>query len=386
MDLSVKKVAILGSTGSIGKQTLDVIEEFSDQFKIIGLSCNRNTDLIKKQIEKFKPELVSIQDFNAYQSIKEWIQFSRYQTKITQGLEGLSEIATQKLDLLIVATVGTIALPPTVEAIKNGTPIGLACKELLVSAGNIIIPLCKKHGTPLIPIDSEHAAVQQCKEKQNEAEIKKIILTASGGPFLGKTKKELETISIQDALNHPKWKMGSKISIDSSTLMNKGLEVIEAHHLFGIDYSKIKVIVHPQSIIHGAIEWADGSITAQLALPDMRIPIQAALTHPHRLENSWPKASLSELKILEFQEPDLLTFPLLSFAYKIGKEGGLLPAVMNAANEAAVYLFLNKKISFLDIPKLVMNHTLNVKNEKNPSLETIIEIDKETKQKIYDQY
>jgi len=382
----VKKVAILGSTGSVGKQTLDVIEKFPDQFKVIGLSCHKNTDLIKKQIEKFKPEWVAIEDVSAYQLIKDWINSSNDQIKVIQGPQGLSEIANQKLDLLIVATVGTIALPPTVEAIKNGTPIGLACKELLVSAGNIIMPLCKKHGTPLIPIDSEHAAIQQCKEKQNEAEIKKIILTASGGPFLGKTKKELETISIQDALNHPKWKMGSKISIDSSTLMNKGLEVIEAHHLFGIDYSNIEVIVHPQSIIHGAIEWADGSITAQLALPDMRIPIQAALTHPHRLKTAWPKLSFSELKLLEFQEADLLSFPLLSFAYKIGKEGGLLPAVMNAANEAAVSLFLNKKISFLDIPKLVMTHTLNVKNEKNPSLETIIEIDKETKQKIYEQY
>ena len=382
----MKKVAILGSTGSVGKQTLEVIEEFSNQFKVVGLSCHKNTDLIKKQIEKFKPELVSIQDFNAYQSIKEWIQFSRYETKITHGLEGLSAIATQKLDLLIVATVGTIALYPTIEAIKNRTPIGLACKEILVSAGSLIMPLSKKYGAPLIPIDSEHAAVQQCKEKQNKTEIKNIILTASGGPFLGKTNKELSKMGIQDALNHPKWKMGSKISIDSATLMNKGLEVIEAHHLFEIEYSNIKVVVHPQSIVHGAIEWADGSIVAQLALPDMKIPIQAALTHPKRLENSWPKLSLSELKILEFQEPDLLTFPLLSFAYEIGKQGGLLPSVMNAANEAAVALFLNKKISFLDISNLVMTHTLKIKNEKNPSLDTIIGIDKETKEKIYAQY
>jgi len=292
--------------------------------------------------------------------------------------------ASSDLDLLVVAVVGTAALMPTYLAIKKGITIGLACKEVLVAAGRIIMDLAEKHGVSILPIDSEHAAIKQCLAGigEDRSQIEKLILTASGGPFWQKPKEEFSEISRESALMHPNWEMGAKITIDSATLLNKGLEVIEAHHLFGVAFEKIEVVIHPQSIVHSMVEFSDGTLLSQMGLPDMRFPIQYVLTYPEKCANDWPKTKVADLPDLQFRPPDTEKFPLLSLAFEVGKRGGSAPAVLNAANEAAVQLFLDEKIGFMDIPRLVRKYVDEVPHVDVPDIETIVSIDQQVKKDI----
>ena len=361
-----RKISILGSTGSIGKQALEVIEKLNDKFEIVALSAGQNTDLLNEQIKKFKPKY-------AYADDKTAIIGAKYKT--------LEEICSDKEnEIILVAVSGKVGLKPTITAINNGIDIALANKETLVMAGDIVIPLAKEKGVNIIPVDSEHCAIHQCIKDIKQVE--KLIITASGGPFLHKTIDDIKNATVEEALSHPRWNMGKKITIDSATLMNKGLEVIEAHHLFGMSYDKIDVVVHPQSIIHSAIEYVDGSVIAQLGLPSMHIPIQYAITYPERFEGIKSKSfSFSEIARLDFEKPDLNKFKALKIAYECGKLGGSYPVCMNAANEEAVYAFLKGKIKLFEIveitEKMLDKHLYN----KNPSIEEIFEIDREVRDK-----
>ena len=374
----MKHLSILGSTGSIGTQTLDIVRQFPDEFKVVGLTANRNSDLLLKQIKEFKPKAVAIMDKSKADGL---LNFSSCQ--VYSGIEGLNKIAAlNEADTVVNALVGSAGIEPTYNAIKSKKNIALANKEALVAAGSVIMEEVKKNNINLMPIDSEHSAIFQCLNGKNIKEVDKITITCSGGPFKNHTRQQLENATAQDALKHPTWSMGNKITIDSATLMNKGFEVIEAHWLYGIDYEKIKIVIHPQSIVHSLVEFVDKSVIAQLGMPDMKIPIQYALTYPKRLESSNPQLDLPKIKALEFKEPDFEMFPCLKYAYEAGTAGGTLPAAMNAANEAAVYAFLNGKIRFLDIQRLIRrmmdSHTLI----KNPSLKDILESDKKTREEI----
>ena len=374
----MKHLSILGSTGSIGTQTLDIVRQFPDEFKVVGLTANRNSDLLLKQIKEFKPKAVAIMDKSKADGL---LNFSSCQ--VYSGIEGLNKIAAlNEADTVVNALVGSAGIEPTYNAIKGKKNIALANKEALVAAGSVIMEEVKKNNINLMPIDSEHSAIFQCLNGKNIKEVNKITITCSGGPFKNHTRQQLENATAQDALKHPTWSMGNKITIDSATLMNKGFEVIEAHWLYGIGYEKIKVVIHPQSIVHSLVEFVDKSVIAQLGMPDMKIPIQYALTYPKRLESSNPQLDLPKIKALEFKEPDFEMFPCLKYAYEAGTAGGTLPAAMNAANEAAVYAFLNGKIRFLDIQRLIRrmmdSHTLI----KNPSLKDILESDKKTREEI----
>ena len=366
-----KKISILGSTGSIGRQALEVIEKLDDKFEIIALTAGSNINLLNEQIQKFKPKY-------AYADNKNDIIGAEYRT--------LEEICSDKEnDIILVAVSGRIGLKPTITAINNGINIALANKETLVMAGDIVMPLAGKKGVNIIPVDSEHCAIHQCIK--NISDVDKLIITASGGPFLHKSLDDMKNATVDEALNHPRWHMGRKITVDSATLMNKGLEVIEAHHLFGIDYDSIEVVVHPQSIIHSAIEYKDGSVIAQLGLPSMHIPIQYAITYPERYEGIKSKSfSFSEIARLDFEEPDWDKFKALKLAYRCGKEGGSVPVCMNAANEEAVFAFLRGQIKLFDIIETVEymleRHTV----VKNPSLDEIFDIDEEIRAKTREQY
>ena len=357
-----RKISILGSTGSIGRQALEVIEKLNDKFEIIALAGGSNVDLLNKQIEKFRPKYAYANDL-----------------KKICGADVLSleEICSNKEnDIILVAVSGKIGLLPTLTAINNGIDIALANKETLVMAGDIVMPLARKMGVNILPVDSEHSAIHQCIKEI--LQVEKLIITASGGPFLHKSLDEIKNADVNEALAHPKWNMGKKITIDSATLMNKGLEVIEAHHLFNLSYDNIEVVVHPQSIVHSAIEYKDGSVIAQLGLPSMHIPIQYAITYPERIEGIKSKSfSFSKIARLDFEEPDLKKFRALKLAYECGKIGGSAPICLNAANEEAVFAFLENKIKLFDI----INITESVLNKhnviKNISQNDIFSIDEE---------
>jgi len=376
MAIKMKHLSILGSTGSIGTQTLEIVRQFPNEFKIVGLTANKNSELLLKQIKEFRPKAAAIMDKS---KVDDLLNFSPCQ--VYSGIEGLNRIATlSESGTIVNALVGSIGIEPTYNAIKSKKNIALANKETLVAAGSVIMEEAKKNNIALMPIDSEHSAIFQCLNGENLKDVNKITITCSGGPFRNYAKEQLENVRAQDALKHPTWSMGSKITIDSSTLMNKGFEVIEAHWFYGIDYEKIKVVIHPQSIVHSLVEFADKSVIAQLGIPDMKIPIQYALSYPKRFQSNNLQLDLAKIKSLDFKEPDFEMFPCLKYAYEAGNAGGTLPAVMNAANETAVYAFLENKIRFLDIPRLIRKMMDEHKMIKNPNLNEILETDRKIKE------
>lgn len=374
----MKKVLILGSTGSIGKNTLNVIRNFPEQFEVAALTVNRRIDLLELQINEFKPPIVVVKDEALGKELKEKVD---KKCKVITGNSGLIEVAANlDYDIFVGATVGSNGLAPTIEAIKRGKTIALANKETLVVAGELITNLCERYNSKLIPVDSEHSAIFQCLEGENMDSVEKLIITASGGPFLNKDKNSFGEITIEEALNHPNWKMGNKITIDSATLMNKGLEVIEARWLFGITKDRIDVVVHPQSIIHSMVQFTDGSIKAQLGLPDMKLPIQYALTYPKRYKNNYERTNLPKIGSFSFFEPDLEKFECLNLAYSSLDAGGTAPCILNAANEIAVDKFLRGKIKFTSIPSFIYKALDKIENHKSPDLVTIYECDRVTRE------
>jgi 1-deoxy-D-xylulose-5-phosphate reductoisomerase len=376
-----KNISILGSTGSIGLQTLDVISSFPNRFKVIGLAAKDSLDILAEQVKKFSPKIVSV-DTEASAEILQG-KLGKTTTVVYFGSEGLIKVSTHKdSDTVVVAIPGSTGIIPTIEAIGLKKDIALASKEVLVAAGDIIMREVKKKKIRLAPIDSEHSGVAQCLKSEDHSKIKKIILTASGGPFLTLSADKFSRVSVSDALAHPKWRMGDKISVDSASLMNKGFEVIEAHHLFGLDYSKIDVVVHPQSVIHSMVEFLDGSIIAQMAAPDMRIPIQYALFDGERAQNKFDLINLTKVEALTFLPPDKEKFPCLDYAYIAGRRGGTVPAVLNAANNEAVRLFLEGRIKFTDIPLLVKQAMDKHFNTSEPTLEDILAADLWAKKEI----
>lgn len=380
MSINKKVISILGSTGSIGTQTLDVVRKNPEMFKIEGISTNKNIELLSEQIHEFKPNIVTIFNEEAYKDFLNKKEDFDYDFEVHTGLDGLVKISSSKtIDTLVTAVVGMIGLVPTIEAIRNSTTIALANKETLVTAGKIVMSEAKKHNASIIPVDSEHSAIFQCLNGENGNKIDKILLTASGGPFRGKKKAELENVSKNDALKHPNWTMGQKITIDSSTLMNKGLEVIEAKWLFDVDADDIIVHVHPQSIIHSMVQFQDSTVIAQLGCPDMRVPIQYALTYPKRIESSFERLDLFEIASLTFEKADMEVFPCLKLAYDSLKHGGTDCTVLNAANEILVQMFLNDEIKFYDIPKYIKLAIDKHQFIEDPSLEDILNTDKWTR-------
>lgn len=372
----MKKIAILGSTGSIGTQALDVVRKNKD-LEVVALSAGNNIKLLKQQIDEFSPKLVSVGSEESANKLK--VMLEGKDIEVMYGMEGLIAVAVcQEAQTLLTAIVGMIGLVPTVEAIKAGKDIALANKETLVTAGHIIMPLAKEYNVNILPVDSEHSAILQCLHGEKKAQISKLLITASGGPFRGMSKEQLAKVKLEDALKHPNWSMGRKITIDSSTLVNKGLEVIEAKWLFDMEVEDIEVVVQPQSIIHSMIELVDGSIIAQLGTPDMRLPIQYALYYPDHRFLDGKRLDFKTLKQITFEEPDMKTFKGLALAYEAIRTGGSMPTVYNAANELAVSKFLNREIAYLDIVDLIEKsmeaHTLI----KNPSIEEILQVERQT--------
>lgn len=374
----MKNISILGSTGSIGLQTLEVIKSNKSQFKVKGLACNSNIKLLKRQIEEFNPEVVSVFDEDRADILRKQLNIN-----VLSGMNGLIELARlDSADTILNSLVGSVGIKPTLAAIKAKKNIVMANKETLVAAGEIIIELAKKNGIELKPIDSEHSAIFQCLNGQEKKDIKRLILTCSGGPFLCKKMQEMKNLKVTDALKHPRWKMGNKILIDSATLMNKGFEVIEANMLFGVDYDKIDVVVHPQTIIHSLVEFKDTSVIAQLGLPDMKIAIQYALSHPKRLKSNLKSLDLVKVSQLNFRKPNVKRFPCLQYAYEAGRTGGTMPCVMSAADEIAVKAFLDERIGFMDIAQLIKKKMSNHKTIKNPELDDILYLDKKIKNEM----
>lgn len=351
----MRYITILGSTGSVGKNALDIVSHHRDQFKVVVLAARNNVGLIEKQIKSFSPEVVALADEGAARELQQRIG-RRYASslQILSGQDGITGAAAyKKSDFVLSAIVGAAGLVPTISAIRSGKTIGLANKEALVMAGSIIIEEAKKYGAKILPIDSEHSAIFQCIKGHRKSDVRRIILTASGGPFVGKSFGEMKDITPKDALKHPRWKMGKKITIDSATLMNKGFEVIEAHYLFGLPPHRIDVLIHPQSIVHSIVEFHDRSCIAQLSIPDMKGPIAYALAYPERLENVIEKLDLDNVESLTFKKPDNKCFPCLSYAYMAIEAGGTMPSVLNAANEVAVNAFLKGIIRFTEIPVII---------------------------------
>lgn len=368
-----KKIAILGSTGSIGCQTMEVIDQFPDKFEVVALSAGYNLERLAGQTQKYRPKLVSVGNSADISRFKTMIPGN---VVVTAGVEGMVEAAViEEVDLVVTSITGTLGLIPTIEAIKAGKDIALANKETLVAAGELVMSLVSEKGVKILPVDSEHSAIFQCLNGEKITKLKKIFLTASGGPFLNKTPAELSEVRVEDALKHPNWNMGRKITIDSATMMNKGLEVIEARWLFNIDFENIEVVIHPQSIIHSMVEFADGSVIGQMGIPDMRVPIQYALTYPDRWSNDFPKLDLFSLGKLTFEKPRTDVFTCLNLAFKAGQLGGTMPAVMNAANEVAVAMFLEAQIKFTDIPEVIDRVMANHHHINKPSLADILESD-----------
>lgn len=368
-----KRIGIIGSTGSIGTQALEVIEKIQNKFEVLALAGGDNVNLLRKQIKQFQPKTVSVKSIDSKNELQK--EFSN--VKFVAGDDGLEEICSNiENDLIVVAVSGKTGLKPTLKAIENKINIALANKETLVMAGDIVMKKAKANGVNILPVDSEHSAIHQCV--RNIDYVKKLIITASGGPFRDKHINEIKCATVEETLAHPKWNMGKKITVDSATLMNKGLEVIEAHHLFGTSYDNIEVVIHPQSIIHSAIEYVDGSVIAQLGWPSMHIPIQYALTYPERIMGIKSESfSFIDAKRFDFEIPDLEKFPCLKLAYEAGKAGGSAPVCLNAANEEAVFAFLRGEIKLFRIAEIVEKMLLEHKIVKNPSIDEIFEIDKE---------
>lgn len=370
----MKRVAVLGSTGSIGRMTLDVIASHGNEFTVVGLAAGSNIDLLEEQIRLFAPEVAAVADEKAALELQKRVG---KKTEVYSGERGVKSVAVlESADFVLSAMVGFSGLIPTIEAIRSGKVIGLANKETLVSAGGIVIEEARTSGAKILPVDSEHSAIFQCLEGHDRRFLKKVILTASGGPFMGKKREEMKDVSPEEALNHPKWKMGRKITIDSATLMNKGLEVIEAAHLFGLPGERIDVLIHPQSIVHSLVEFSDGGLLAQVSMPDMRGPIAYALSYPRRLENLVPALELADVESLTFYRPDLRNFPCLELAYDALKEGGTMLAVLNGANEVSVEAFLQRRIKFNSIPDIIKKVMSSHETKKAGRLEEVVEADR----------
>lgn len=380
--MNKKKISILGSTGSIGRQALEVLEKLRDKFEIVALTGGSNVELLLEQAAKFKPKYICVgkPEDNKISALN-----SSYlppnDIKILYGEQGLEKICSDKEnDIILVAVSGKIGLRPTLKAIENGINIALANKETLVMAGDIVMKKAKEKGVKIIPVDSEHCAIHQCIKDINQ--VDKLIITASGGPFLHKSIDDIKNATVEQTLKHPRWHMGKKITVDSATLMNKGLEVIEAHHLFGFDYDKIDVVIHPQSIVHSAVEYKDGSVIAQLGLPSMHIPIQYAISYPERFEGIKTKSfSFVEIAHLDFEKPDFEKFPFIKLAYKAGKIGGSATVCLNAANEEAVFAFLRGEIKLFNIYEITKQIFDKHKIIQNPTVDEIFEIDENTRKK-----
>lgn len=371
-------IAILGSTGSIGTQTLEIVDSNPD-IQVMGLAAGNNVDLLEQQIRKYRPRLAAVWSEKAWHDLQ--MRVADLPIRVVCGMEGLLEIATmEETDILVTAIVGMIGIRPTIAAIEAGKNIALANKETLVTAGHLIMPLAKEKGVSILPVDSEHSAIFQSLKTENAEQIEKILLTASGGPFRGKKREELAGIQVEDALKHPNWSMGQKITIDSSTLVNKGLEVIEAKWLFEAELEQIQVVVHPQSIIHSMVQFKDGGILAQMGMPDMKLPIQYALTYPKRRPMGGKRVDFYELGQLTFEKPDTETFRGLKLAYEAAHIGGSMPTVYNAANEKAVSLFLERKISYLQITELILEAMNNHKVIANPTVEEILRTQTESEE------
>ncbi|WP_160690221.1 1-deoxy-D-xylulose-5-phosphate reductoisomerase [Clostridium sp. C2-6-12] len=381
----MRKISILGVTGSIGTQTLDVIRKSNGKLKLVGITANTSVGKVIQVIEEFQPSYVAMMDERSAEEIKRYCIEKNNSVEVSNGIEGLNKIASlDEVDMVVTSVVGMIGLEPTMKAIEAKKDIALANKETLVVAGEIVMKAAKENNVKIFPVDSEHSAIFQALRGNSLNTLRKIILTASGGPFRGRTIEQLGEIRVEDALKHPKWNMGRKISIDSATLMNKGLEVIEAHWLFDCEYDNIQVVVHPQSIVHSMVEYTDGSIIAQLGAQDMRLPIQYALNYEKRENLVSDTIDFYEIAQLNFEKPDADTFKALKLAFKAGKIGGMMPTVLNGANEAAVELFLNEKIKFLEISNIIEECMEVFKDEvcKKMTLENIIDLDKSVKEYV----
>ncbi len=381
----VKAITILGSTGSIGTQTLDIVTNHPDQFRVVGLAAGNNTSLLAEQIRQFQPEIVATCYEEKLPELKEAIAELPNPPQLLAGEEGVAQVARYgDAQTVVTGIVGCAGLLPTIAAIEAGKDIALANKETLIAGGPVVLPLLEKHGNKLLPADSEHSAIFQCLQGVPEGGLKRILLTASGGAFRDFPLEKLDSVTVKDALKHPNWSMGKKITIDSATLMNKGLEVIEAHFLFGLDYDRIEIVIHPQSIIHSLIELQDTSVLAQLGWPDMRLPLLYALSWPERIYTDWEPLDLVKAGNLTFREPDHAKYPCMKLAYAAGRAGGLMPAVLNAANEQAVALFLAETIKFLDIPRLIETtcDRFTVQNTQTPALEDILTADRWARQAV----
>jgi 1-deoxy-D-xylulose-5-phosphate reductoisomerase len=379
----MQAITLLGSTGSIGTQTLDLVAQYPDRFRVVGLSSHSNVTLLAEQVRQFRPQIVAIGREELLPELRSLLSGLQPLPELVAGMEGLCQVAAHpEAQRVVAGIVGCAGLLPTLAAIRAGKDIALANKETLVAGGPVVLPLVQKHGVKLIPVDSEHSAIFQCLQGVPEGSLRRIWLTASGGAFRDWPVEKLDQATLADALKHPNWVMGRKITIDSATLMNKGLEVIEAHWLFGLDYDQIEILIHPQSIVHSLVELADTSVLAQLGWPDMHLPILYGLSWPERLSTSWEPLDLVKLGSLTFRAPDHRKYPCLQLAYAAGRAGGTLPAVLNAANEAAVNLFLQERIRFLDIPRLLEQVCERHQVIANPSLEDILAVDAWARQQV----
>ena len=380
----MKKIAILGSTGSIGTQTLEIVRDNPD-LQVVGLAAGANIDELERQVREFQPRLVSLRSEADCRELR--MRLADMEVQVIPGMEGLLQIAEmEESEILVTAIVGMIGIRPTIAAINRKKDIALANKETLVTAGHIIMPLAAKMGVSILPVDSEHSAIFQSMQGENRDRVSRLLITASGGPFRGRTRQELETVRLEDALKHPNWSMGHKITIDSATLVNKGLEVMEAKWLFDVELDRIQVVVHPQSIIHSMVEYVDGGIMAQLGVPDMKLPIQYALFYPDRRPMAGKRVDFYELGSITFERPDMNTFTGLKLALRAAAEGGSVPTVFNAANEKAVSLFLNRKIRFLQIPEIIEMCMDAHKKKENPDVEEILSAERETYELIQSKF
>ena len=368
----MKRIAILGSTGTIGVQALEVLSQL-DTYEVVALAAGRNVERLAEQIRRYRPKLVGVADEEARRALRELVPGER--VDIVVGDEGLVACAAYPSDVVLNAVVGARGILPALAAVGRGARLALANKECLVAAGELILRAMRDAGGEIVPVDSEHCALHQCLRSGRPEEVLRLVLTASGGPFRSWPKARMAEVTVRDALRHPNWNMGQKITIDSATMMNKGLEVIEAHHLFAVPYDKIAVLVHPESIVHSMVEFVDGSMVAQLATADMRLPIQYAITYPERLPAPWPRLNLASVGALHFEEPDLDKFPCLRLAIEAGRAGGIAPCVLNAANEVAVDAFLREKIPFLRIPQVVQAVLERVPNEAPQSVDDVLRAD-----------
>ncbi|APB34719.1 1-deoxy-D-xylulose 5-phosphate reductoisomerase [Gloeomargarita lithophora Alchichica-D10] len=381
----MKRITILGATGSIGTQTLDIVTQYPQKFQVVGLTAGRNINLFAQQIRQFQPEIVALQNADLIPELQTAIKGMQPQPQILAGADGIAAVAGYgDAEIVVTGIVGCAGLLPTIAAIRAGKNIALANKETLIAGGPVILPLLSEYGVKLLPADSEHSAIFQCLQGVPDGGLRKIILTASGGAFRDWPVEKMSQVTVADALKHPNWSMGQKITIDSATLMNKGLEVIEAHYLFDLAYDRIQIVIHPQSIIHSLIEVQDTSVLAQLGWPDMRLPLLYSLSWPERLATPWKSLDLVSVSSLTFREPDHQKYPCMNLAYAAGRVGGAMPAVLNAANEQAVSLFLAEKISFADIPRLIESACSGYEsmNTKMPNLEQILTADRWARERV----